>query len=272
MKTNIIIYQPGYGGTFLQYLFSLDNKTVPYGSDPINRLDTYLFDHAEHYPNWEQFHLNHTDVNSINLTTIDDQYTSMTISVHPTEFYQSNQLVIKSNDVNTSVYLAELSHNSFNNFWLVRFKEKGNGYPCLRPQEIVQEEQIRTTYIPVSIHIDKFLDPSTWSAEYLRINDLMGLTPQLESAEKLYESWYKQRVEPFRQEFNQLTIKEIETYSHRRILSETASKNSTSQYWYDFYNSVRGDNWPDCDDECNFHQLPAWIQQELIEKFDYFPG
>jgi hypothetical protein len=270
MKTNIIIYQPGYGGTFLQYLFSLDRTTAPYGSNVTNRLEIYSFDHAQKYTTWEQFHYNYTNINTVDLN--DNRYSTSTIAIHPTEFYQSNQLIAKSQEVNTTVYIADLSWTDFNNFWLVRFKEKGNGYPNLRPQEIVQEDQIRTRYDPISINIDAFLDPTTWSAEYLRINSSMGLTPQLESAEKLYESWYKQRVEPFRQEFNQLTIKEIETYSHRRILTEAASKNSTSQHWYDFYNSVRGDNWPDCDDECNFHQLPAWIQQELKEKFDYFPG
>jgi hypothetical protein len=272
MKTNIIIYQPGYGGTFLQYLFSLDSTTVPYGPKSNNRLDIYSFDHAQQYLNWEQFHHNYTDINTIDLTAEDDHYTTMVVAKHPVEFYQSNQIVTKSFKAGTKMYIADLSRDSFNDFWLVRFKEKGNGFPSLRPHEIIQEEQIRIAYTPNSISVDKFLDPTTWQEEYLRINEIMELTPYLESAEKLYESWYRQRVEPYKQEFAQLTIEQIEKYSYRRDLAETTSRNSISHRWHDFYNSVRGNNWPDCDDEKDFHQLPAWIQQELVEKFDYFPS
>lgn len=35
--------------------------------------------------------------------------------------------------------------------------------------------------------------------------------------------------------------------------------------WQKFYNSVKGDDYPDCDNEEDFELLPDWIKQELVD-------
>jgi hypothetical protein len=42
--------------------------------------------------------------------------------------------------------------------------------------------------------------------------------------------------------------------------------------WNKFYNSIKGKDWPDCNDENNFTSLPLWIQHELTNNFGYNPG
>jgi len=39
--------------------------------------------------------------------------------------------------------------------------------------------------------------------------------------------------------------------------------------WYDFYQAVRDQGWPDCDQEKDFLTLPLHIREELITKFNY---
>jgi len=42
--------------------------------------------------------------------------------------------------------------------------------------------------------------------------------------------------------------------------------------WLEFYNSIRDSDWPDCDSEQGFHDLPDWIKQECSEIHGYQPG
>lgn len=42
--------------------------------------------------------------------------------------------------------------------------------------------------------------------------------------------------------------------------------------WSNFYNEIRDASWPDCDNEQDFVNLPAHIQQECCEVFSYVPG
>jgi len=42
--------------------------------------------------------------------------------------------------------------------------------------------------------------------------------------------------------------------------------------WQEFYDAVRGDDWPDCEIEQGFHKLPGWIQKECIDVHGYRPG
>lgn len=42
--------------------------------------------------------------------------------------------------------------------------------------------------------------------------------------------------------------------------------------WKNFYNSVRNDLWPDCDNEDDFDQLPDEIKEECINQYGYQPG
>ena len=42
--------------------------------------------------------------------------------------------------------------------------------------------------------------------------------------------------------------------------------------WSDFYNNIKDPTWPLCDREEDFVNLPEFIQQECINKFNYRPG
>lgn len=42
--------------------------------------------------------------------------------------------------------------------------------------------------------------------------------------------------------------------------------------WQDFYDSIRDQSWPDCKDEKDFFNLPAWIQDECQQRHGYVPG
>jgi hypothetical protein len=43
------------------------------------------------------------------------------------------------------------------------------------------------------------------------------------------------------------------------------------QDWSQLYNTFKGEDWPPCPSEDQFHTLPDWIQQELIEVFGVDP-
>jgi hypothetical protein len=47
------------------------------------------------------------------------------------------------------------------------------------------------------------------------------------------------------------------------------SNNSKKTNWLTFYQQVRGNDWPDCDNEDDFDKLPEPIKQECIKKFGY---
>lgn len=42
--------------------------------------------------------------------------------------------------------------------------------------------------------------------------------------------------------------------------------------WKNFYNAIKADEWPMCDDESKFSSLPYEIQRECIEQFGYVTG
>ena len=41
--------------------------------------------------------------------------------------------------------------------------------------------------------------------------------------------------------------------------------------WQEFYRTIRDNNWPDCDTEQGFHDLPDWIKKECTEIHGYQP-
>ena len=271
MDINLIIYQPGYAGNFLQNLFSIDPSTVPHTEqDTTDRLSVYSFDNAKLFASLSEFHSEHINKHNIKFCTADfeqlsTKYQTLTYSVHPVEYFKSHNL--RSNAV--TFYLSELSYSDFANFWLIKTKQ--NNFPVLRPQEIVKEEYIRKNYNPISISIDAFLDSTKWQEEYLKINESMGLLPQLTIATELYQSWYNYRVATIKKEFNELTQQQIESYNQQRFAEELTSRTVCDTTWAEFYNSIRGNTWPDCGNEQDYYQLPQCIQEEIKEQFDYLP-
>jgi len=59
-------------------------------------------------------------------------------------------------------------------------------------------------------------------------------------------------------------------YSVQHSLTSNSKKSQTK--WLTFFEQVRGENWPDCDSEVNFSNLPDWIQKECIEVHGYKPN
>lgn len=228
-NTNLIIYQPGYGGNLLLRLFSLDPVTfsIATANNPnVERFDLYSFNHSKKFSHWQHFHFNHCDSGIIspisNSIRFDNQV--LVLVTHPAE-HEKGELVEWISTLNPIRYLATLLRSEFSDYWLMRTQEKWGGFPSLRKQEIVQEELIRNTYNPVTISIDSILNLHTWQDEYLRINKLMNLTPNLAVATTIYQEWYDLRVAPLKEEFNTLSVDQIRMYSERRDKTEDDSRN-----------------------------------------------
>jgi hypothetical protein len=292
-NTHLIIYQPGYGGNLLGYLFSLNPTTkslLSINNPGIDRSELYSFNHSKKFVDWPDFHTNYSDMNRETTDFSQDTNQQLVIVLHPTEYQQYRHMYL--DNMNVIFYIAALARCAFSDYWLMKSKENWNGYPFLRRQEIVQEEYINNTYNPMTISIDLFLDPLTWQDEYLRINKLMNLIPDLTVATKLYQDWYKLRVAPLRKEFDILSTAQINIYSEQRDKMEAYSRtwheivwskeseihynilvdrSKSSAIWRNFYSQVGGPTWPACQFERDFYKLPDRIQQELISKFNYKP-
>jgi hypothetical protein len=193
MKQIQIIYQPGYAGSFLAYLFSLDPSVASYmvNTNDVNlRLKYYNFNNTKKFTDWAAWHKHNR-----NLHYTFFRQTSVE-RIHPFEFKYP---------LDTSFYIVNLSYSDFANYWLISTKQRWNGYPHLRQGEIKLEKEIRKTLNPEPISIDLFFNNDTWEDEYKRVNDLMGLPLQLDAAKILYQSWYDIRVKPLKTYFENLT-------------------------------------------------------------------
>ena len=136
-----LIYQPGYAGHFLTYLFSLDPSTAPHTplsqeDVPSNRLELYSFDHAKKFNNWAEFHVSYKYQPDVVLSEY-GQYPAIVWSIHPLEFIYSKL------DCPQICYIADLSRTPFADFWLVKTKELWKQFPRIRPQEAAIEHNLR---------------------------------------------------------------------------------------------------------------------------------
>jgi hypothetical protein len=209
MKEIKIVYQPGFGGHFLTYLFSLDPSTVPHLAkvDVVSeRLRYYDFKNTKKFNHWSQFHF----VSSKRIYKRDDQI--LITCSHPT-----SSLVY---DPAVTYYIVNLSYSDFANFWLVKTKEYFGNFPVLYPDDFEIEMKFREEHNPQPISIDCFLDPSTWQDEYRRVSSLMGIPLQLEAAEQLYQSWYDIRVAPIKEEFDNLPPDQRQLFLTKRQQDE----------------------------------------------------
>ena len=275
MKQNVIIYQPGFGGQFLTHLFSLAPTTVPYCSEdqfengsPItvnDRLTTYVsaqltderlkINGFEYYANYHRkLQLSRKQVANQN---------SIVTSFHPREVILFDQQ--RSSKSNIQYFIANLSYDPFANFWLVHSKQLWGGWPGVPLEQFQSEDKVRLSFECVPISIDAFLNKDTWLDEYKKINLAMELPNQIDAAILLYDSWYQTRVLPFKKKFKLLD--NLEKYLTLRKWTE----NYGEVHWRRFYNDVRGPDWPDCNFEEGFYQLPIDIQNMLTDFFHYQP-
>jgi hypothetical protein len=62
-------------------------------------------------------------------------------------------------------------------------------------------------------------------------------------------------------------------YKMQKSIFDLVSFIDDNQYaqWHNWYSRIRDSQWPDCDNEQDFYNLPDWIQKECIEIFGYQP-
>ena len=271
MKPNLIIYQPGFGGHFLKFLFSLHPITAPHVKDTDNideRLEFYNFSDSKKYPSWEDFHINnHKGSNSL----IYKKDKILIDSTHSKEEFAVDYILENSN-----LYIVSLSYQDFSNFWLTKTKEIWGGFPILTSGEIAKETIIKQRYKYTEINFDRFLDQNQWYDEYVTISNAMGI-PLVNQAKTLYESWFNVRVKPLLDLYHQLDEKEISSYYAKRLemenpgylTNEITFKNSQDFFSFSsYYNNLKGSDWPDLSDYDSVDALPDFVKHEL-SKFNF---
>ena len=223
---NLIIYQPGFAGHFLETLLSIDTSTtflkpasVIIDDTVSNRLEYYSFDNSYDYTSWRQFHHERQLFISNCLVSHNNSNRYKCIhGVHPIEYVN---LIKPSLNCEYRLFIVDLSYNYFNDFWLLESRRKFNNFPILRVDEQkINQSIIDNEPITSNICLDKFLNPDTWINEYLRLCELFNVESNVHNATSLYQSWYDIRVAPIQEDFNELTEEEKETYSQYRKLVE----------------------------------------------------
>ena len=259
MKKIKIVYLPGYGGNFLATLFSLDPSTRPLlpikdttQDTPMARANLYidflLQKKSPHFGLGEY-------------SDSKQSYEYRIQSIHPEEF-NFNEDIHK-------LFQIDLDWSDFSNYWLIQSKINMDFQLArLRPGEIKKNLQIKKWYQTETISINQFLNVQSWTQEYTRINDLIGLPSHLIAAEMLYTFWYNLRVKDISDTFDNIEFQQLYKYCLQRLKEETTG---TKTQWQIFYERVRDPQWPECENEKDFVLLPKSIQNELINVFGYRP-
>jgi hypothetical protein len=263
MKQIEIIYQPGFGGHLLTYLFSLDPSTVAHISDTddVNeRLKNYNFNNTKKFNHWMDYH------KAYHYLTFEQGKKDKTLITcdHPERGRRGFVY-----DPSKIYYVVDLSYGDFANYWLVSTIKNWNNFPCLSPGELEKEMYIKQQYNPLVISLDSFLDPASWKNEYIRVSEQMQIPLQLDAAEVLYYSWYNIRVAPYKKTFDNLSKDQQEFFLTRRKRFETHGPDC--EQFADFYRDIKDASWPDCYAEEDFDKLPEFIKTELVEVFNYKP-
>ena len=259
LKKITVVYLPGYAGNFLEALFSLDSATVPLWNigdqedTPDARADSYL----EQRKNKKMMHMGDHSLKQISPQRTNYNY--MLESIHPEEFDYK-----KSVD---QILVVDLDWSNFSNYWLVESKKKFDYQLArLRVGEIRKNFRIKKSFGIQTIDLNKFFDQSQWKTEYQRINLFLGLSDHISAADKLYAYWFDLRVREYVDNFANLSSDQYSYYCKNRLQEEI---NGTPTAWQIFYERTRDLQWPDCEKEEDFNNLPEWIQQELINVHGY---
>lgn len=297
MKRILIIYQGGHAGNLITRLLSLDPSTVFHrldGSDINdtlnNRLLTYSFNNAANYSHWIEYHLAYTTKwrdNHINNIA----QTIMVNSDHPSELYHDQHQLISADYI---IYV-NLSYSNFSNYWLMEFVTRLQTHTALRLQtlppvfanarfaldspsavnQFKKKISVLTGKNVIELSLDAFLDSKTWQAEYIRISNILNI-PVVDSAHILYSSWYNARVKLSLEQFNKLNIEQQTKYKEIRLeyeyntpvipydeIDRKLREDSFAQY----YNDIRGSDFPDCNTIADISNLPEWVLQEIDPKW-----
>ena len=201
MKTiNLIVYKPGYGGHFIEFLLSLDPSTIPWmrtGStvDEVNlsRKTHYSFrDLGKTHGLWNNYHNTfRSDVYMYHTFMNNKEYDTFCVAIHPHEYYGwsvSDQLK------NVRINYLQVSLSARLEPIIDAFKVSNNNFPVLRPGEEEQNEQYQKEYQPFVINFDNFIiGEEAFVAEYTRMNEYLALPLHLDDAIEMYRDWYAER-------------------------------------------------------------------------------
>lgn len=208
LKYIFIVYLPGYAGNFLLRLLSLTNETVPAlpnilleecDSIPLlsieERLSIYSFsDIRNRYSSWQSFHRDWADFFSHKLISskINNHFSYICFSLHLPEFFKFKPEieVIK----NKMIFFVDLDRQKYQT-WLNKSKEDLHFKYRL--------DEIKNYYIWKNstknlfpIDLTKIIENEFgFIDEYLKVCNLIGISPNINAALNLYKEWYDTRVQ-----------------------------------------------------------------------------
>lgn len=203
LKHLIIVYAPGYGGNFLQRLFSLGQETVPHLSlkelDTAakidnktieSRLSSYRFSRVKQdYYNWQKFHRAWMGLEHYNqiMSKLDQkQFSHIVFAVHYPEYVKYKHIIDSVESF--TLFCVDLDLNKYQS-WLDQAQQEL--FFRYRLNEL--ENYIEFSY---SVSKEKHINLSNilndnqgFLTEYNRFCELNNLKSQYPYALDLYEDW-----------------------------------------------------------------------------------
>ena len=196
---NLIIYKPGYGGHFIQQLFSLDNSTYFWKSSKITTLDRkdhYSFQNIySRFGTWINHHTSFYFPTKVcdNFLFQDSSSSILNLGIHPAEYYSLDLVNQILQDHCTIKYFQVILSEKLTHV-IDQFKNFNHHFPYLRPGEHEQDIELMTRYNPEIINFDNFvLGEDLFLSEYNRLCSLFNVPVDSATALELYRDWYAER-------------------------------------------------------------------------------
>ena len=196
---NLIIYKPGYGGHFIQQLFSLDSSTYFWKSSKITTLDRkdhYSFQNIySRFGTWINHHTSFYFPTKVcdNFLFQDSSSSILNLGIHPAEYYSLDLVNQILQDHCTIKYFQVILSEKLTHV-IDQFKNFNHHFPYLRPGEHEQDIELMTRYNPEIINFDNFvLGEDLFLSEYNRLCSLFNVPVDSATALELYRDWYAER-------------------------------------------------------------------------------
>lgn len=210
MRSIFVIYLPGHAGNFVSRTFSLSPETMPllkqqqikhYVSNQksvpnFSRLSWYKFSTVlSQHQTWQQFHrawADYKDYAAYRLINLYSKqvYQTVIYQIHPREMISDYVSIEPEDFFHIELDLQRWGH------W-VRQEQQRLQF-VQRPDEGQQFEQLKIKFKTKPIDLNKMLDNNdNFVEEYLRVCNLMKLTPVVDQALSLRKDWYDTRVKSY---------------------------------------------------------------------------
>jgi len=200
---NIIVYKPGYGGTFISFLLSLNAlcfNIIPrfdpsFDDEDVAHTKIYSYKNIrQRYGSWREHHDAYAihNLQHIKAFASDTQYQIYNWSIHPNVFYSKKLKIKVFKDWKINYLHVTLSpHLEYIND---TFKAANGGFPQLLEGEEAQDSDFARDYNPYQINFDSFiLGEKTFVTEYENVCNHLQLPVNLDIALELYRDWYVER-------------------------------------------------------------------------------